>query len=85
MIKLLLVDDHDLVRTGMRHMLADVEGVSVVGEAASGEAALQQVRTLQPDLVMMDLRMPGIGGMEATKRILLSHPKTKVIVVTVCE
>ncbi len=85
MIKVLLVDDHDLVRTGIRHMLTGVAGISVIGEAASGEDALSRARELQPDLILMDVRMPGIGGLEATRRILLSHPQIKVIGVSVCE
>ena len=57
MINVLVVDDHDLVRTGIRRMLADVAGVSVVGEAASGEEALLRVRELRPDLVLMDVKI----------------------------
>lgn len=85
MINVLVVDDHDLVRTGIRRMLADVAGVSVVGEAASGEEALLRVRELRPDLVLMDVKMPGIGGLEATRKILRSHSDIKVIAVTACD
>lgn len=85
MINVLVVDDHDLVRTGIRRMLADVDGVKVVGEADSGEAALLQVRELKPDLVLMDVKMPGIGGLEATRKIIRSHPQVKVIAVTACD
>lgn len=85
MINVLVVDDHDLVRTGIRRMLADVAGVSVVGEAASGEEALLRVRELRPDLVLMDVKMPGIGGLEATRKIIRSHADIKVIAVTACD
>jgi len=84
-INVLVVDDHDLVRTGIRRMLADVPGLSVVGEAGSGEEALLRVRELKPDLVLMDVKMPGIGGLEATRKINRSHPNIKVIAVTACD
>lgn len=85
MIRVLVVDDHDLVRTGITRMLADIQGLQVIGEADSGEQALKKVRELKPDVVLMDLRMPGIGGLETTRKLQASHPDIKVIVVTVCE
>ncbi|WP_194791158.1 UvrY/SirA/GacA family response regulator transcription factor [Pseudomonas sp. UFMG81] len=85
MIRVLVVDDHDLVRTGITRMLADIDGLQVVGEADSGEAALKLARELKPDVVLMDVKMPGIGGLEATRKLLRSHPETKVVAVTVCE
>lgn len=84
-INVLLVDDLDLVRTGMRKMLDTVSGVKVVGEANSGEEALTQARKLNPDVVLMDVRMPGIGGYEATRKLIRAHPDIKVLVVTVCD
>lgn len=84
-INVLVVDDHDLVRTGIRRMLADVDGVNVVGEADSGETAVLRARELKPDVVLMDVKMPGIGGLEATRKIIRSHPDIKVIAVTVCD
>jgi DNA-binding NarL/FixJ family response regulator len=84
-INVLVVDDHDLVRTGIRRMLADVTGITVVGEADCGEEALLRVRELRPDVVLMDVKMPGIGGMEATRKIIRSHPSVKVIAVTACD
>jgi len=66
-------------------MLADIDGLQVVGEADSGESALKQARELKPDVVLMDVKMPGIGGLEATRKLLRSHPDTKVVAVTVCE
>lgn len=85
MINVLVVDDHDLVRTGIRRMLADVPGIAVVGEAASGEEALQLARDLQPHVVLMDVRMPGIGGLEATRKLNRSQPQLRVIAVTACD
>ena len=66
-------------------MLADIDGLQVVGEADSGETALKLARELKPDVVLMDVKMPGIGGLEATRKLLRSHPDTKVVAVTVCE
>lgn len=85
MIRVLVVDDHDLVRTGITRMLADIDGVKVVGQAESGEESLQKVRELKPDVVLMDVRMPGIGGLEATRKLIRSHPDLKVVAVTACE
>lgn len=84
MIKVFVVDDHDLVRTGITRMLSDVSGLSVVGEAASGEAALRDIRDANPDVVLMDAKMPGIGGLEATRKLLRQNADVKVIAVTVC-
>lgn len=84
MIKVFVVDDHDLVRTGITRMLADINGLSVVGEAASGEEALRDIRELNPDVVLMDAKMPGIGGLEATRKLLRQNADVKVIAVTVC-
>lgn len=83
MIKVLLVDDHDLVRTGIRRLLEDAKGISVVSEAATGEEAVQYCRTEEPDVVLMDMNMPGIGGLEATKKILRYCPDVKVLFLTV--
>ncbi|WP_312374363.1 response regulator transcription factor GacA [Stutzerimonas nitrititolerans] len=85
MIRVLVVDDHDLVRTGISRMLADVDGLQVIGQADSGEMAIRKARELKPDVVLMDVKMPGIGGLEATRKLLRSYPDIKVIAVTVCE
>ncbi|MFK3718793.1 UvrY/SirA/GacA family response regulator transcription factor [Pseudomonas fulva] len=85
MIRVLVVDDHDLVRTGITRMLADIDGLQVVGEGDSGESALKLARELKPDVVLMDVKMPSIGGLEATRKLLRSHPDIKVVAVTVCE
>ena len=84
MIKVFVVDDHDLVRTGITRMLADVNGLKIVGEAASGEEALRDIRDAEPDVVLMDAKMPGIGGLEATRKLLRQNADVKVIAVTVC-
>lgn len=83
MISVFLVDDHELVRTGIRRILEDVRGLRVVGEAVSGEQAVQWCRDNQSDVILMDMNMPGIGGLEATKKILRFSPDTKIIVLTV--
>jgi len=84
-VKILIVDDHDLMRMGLSRMLDDVDGFSVVGEASSGEEALSLCRSLSPDLILMDVKMPGIGGVEATRRLLAVNEKAKVMAVTSCE
>lgn len=78
----LVVDDHDLIRLGICRLLADVPGISVIAQASSGEEAIALVRDQHPDIVFMDIRMPGIGGLEATQRILAQNADTKVIVVS---
>lgn len=83
MINILLVDDHELVRTGIHKILNDVKGFKVVGEAQTGEEAVQYCRKSEPDVVLMDMNMPGIGGLEATKKILRYTPDVKIIVLTV--
>lgn len=82
---LLVVDDHDLVRTGISRMVEDMEEIRVVGQAASGEEAVQMARDLEPDVVLMDVKMPGIGGVEATRRMLRHNEEVKVLAVTVCD
>lgn len=79
LITVILVDDHDLVRAGVRKLVAEVPDVKVVAEGSSGEEAIALVREHKPDVVFMDIRMPGIGGLEATSRILTVHPNTRVI------
>ncbi|MEK9712022.1 MAG: UvrY/SirA/GacA family response regulator transcription factor [Thalassolituus sp.] len=83
MIRVLVVDDQDLVRSGICRLLADAEQVAVVGEAASGEEAIQKSRDLEPDVVLMDINMPGIGGLEATQKILQRQPEIQIIALTV--
>ncbi len=83
MINVFLVDDHELVRTGIKRLLEDVRGIKVVGEAASGEVAVQWCRGNETDIVLMDMNMPGIGGIEATRRILRNKPDVKIIVISI--
>ena len=78
----MLVDDHDLVRTGIKRLLEDHPNIEIVGEAVSGEEAVQQVTEYDPDVVLMDINMPGIGGLEATRKLLQRKPQLKIIVVT---
>src|SRR5574339_842292 len=79
MISVMLVDDHTVVRTGFRLLLQSQPEISVVGEAESGEAALQRYVELTPDVVVMDLAMPGMGGLEATRRIRARNPQARVL------
>ncbi len=82
MTRILLVDDHSLFRSGLRSILENREGMEVVGEADTGEAAVERVRSSPPDVVLMDIHMPGIGGIEATRRVLRIAPQVKVIALT---
>jgi len=83
MIRVSIVDDHELVRTGIIRILGDVSDIEVVAEASSGEEAVQMVKTHRPDVVLMDVNMPGIGGIEATRKLTQIYPDLKVIVVTI--
>ena len=85
MIKVLLVDDHELVRTGIRRILEEVGDMDVVGEAADGDSALMLARKTNPDVILMDVSMPGMGGIEATRRMVRLLPDAKVIALTVLD
>jgi DNA-binding NarL/FixJ family response regulator len=82
MIRVLVVDDHPVVRAGLVGMLAAEDDVEVVGEAGDGDEALARVAVLSPDVVLMDLRMPRTDGAAATARIVATHPSSKVLVLT---
>lgn len=84
-IKVLLVDDHQVAREGLRRMLELDKGIEVVGEAASGEEALTQAPQLSPDIVLMDMKMPGMGGIEAIRQLKAMQPSINIIVLTVYE
>jgi DNA-binding NarL/FixJ family response regulator len=82
--RVLLVDDHDLFRTGLRTLLEE-QGVDIVGEADNGTKALEQIRAVAPEVVVMDLNMPGISGVEATRQIAMIAPLTRVLVLTISD
>jgi DNA-binding NarL/FixJ family response regulator len=83
-IRVLIVDDHGLFRTGLRNLLEE-QGIHVVGEAGDGAEALGLVRELTPEVVLMDLNMPGMAGVEATQRIVQAAPLTRVVVLTISD
>lgn len=84
-IRLFIADDHALFREGLRALLSATSGITWVGEAASGEDALAGIAESRPDVVLVDINMPGINGIEATRRILRNHPEIGVIMVTMLE
>jgi DNA-binding NarL/FixJ family response regulator len=83
-LRVLIVDDHDLFRSGLRNLLEE-QGVHVIGEAGAGQEAVQIVRELAPDVVVMDLNMPGMGGVEATRHITSIAPLTRVLMLTISD
>ncbi|GAB3583691.1 response regulator transcription factor [Leifsonia lichenia] len=85
MIRIVLADDHPMVREGIRGMLQSYDDIDVVGQASSGPEAVSLVAALHPELVLMDLRMPGGDGVDATKAIVSAHPGTRVVVLTTYE
>jgi DNA-binding NarL/FixJ family response regulator len=85
MIRVLLVDDQTLVRQGIRMLLEIEQGIQVVGQCANGREALQQVEALHPDVVLMDVRMPEMDGVAATREICSQHPEIGVIILTTFE
>lgn len=83
--RVLLCDDHTLFREGIKAILKDEFSIEIVGEADNGRQAVAQARQLRPDIVLMDIAMPDLGGVEATHRILQANPKTKVLILTMYE
>lgn len=84
MIKVLLVDDHEIVRSGVEALLNKADGIKVVAVAETGEDSVEAVARYHPDVVLMDINMPGIGGVEACRRILIDDPDVKIIALSVC-
>lgn len=84
-IKVMLVDDHAVVRMGFRLLLQGAPDIEVVGEASSGEEAVRQFQGLAPDVLVMDISMPGMGGLEAIDRVLLKQPQQKILVLSAHE
>lgn len=85
MIRLLIADDHALVRSGLRSMLKREPGFEIIGEAENGQEAVELCRSLRPDLVLMDMRMPKMDGLEATRIIKQEYPEIRVLMVTMHE
>ncbi len=81
-IRVLITDDHAIVRDGLRLILETTDHIEVVGEAATGKQALERVAALQPDVVLMDLRMPEMDGLEAIRRLQVKHPGVAIIILT---
>ncbi len=84
-IRVVLVDDHPVVRRGLRSLLESLAGYTVVGEAADGVAAVREVQLTKPDVVLMDIRMPGLDGLEATRAALSAVPSTAVLMLTMLD
>src|SRR5215469_4664098 len=84
-IRVLIADDHPLVREGVRALLVSVSDMAIVGEAANGEEAIARAAELQPNVILMDLHMPGINGIEATRQVLQVNPHIVILVLTMLE
>ncbi len=83
MIKIILVDDHEIVRTGLNMIVAKMPGIKIIAEAENGQQAIDLANNLKPDVILMDVNMPVISGIEATRRICQHTPNTKIIILTV--
>src|SRR5574342_1189532 len=82
LIRVMVVDDHPVVRQGIKSLLSEEEDIQVVGEAVNGKDALEKVESLTPDVILMDLVMPEMSGIEAIEKITASHPDAKILVMT---
>src|SRR5215218_6189667 len=83
--RVLVADDHNLFRYGIKAMLTNAEGFEVVGEAATGEEAVKKAAQMRPDIILMDIQMPDLNGIEATRRVLETNPDVGIVVVTMFE
>jgi two-component system nitrate/nitrite response regulator NarL len=81
-IKILIVDDHEVVRDGLKNILLSLKDVAIAGEAANGEDSITMYESLKPDLVIMDISMPGMNGIEATRIIKENDPNAKILILT---
>jgi DNA-binding NarL/FixJ family response regulator len=84
-IKLIIVDDHKLFREGIKALLTVTDDIEIVGEAEDGATALKKIRDLEPDVILMDINMPGLNGIRVTEQILAQHPQTRIIMLTMLE
>jgi len=84
-IRVLIADDHPLFREGMHGLLDSLAETEVVGEATTGAEAITQAKALQPDVILMDIKMPGINGIEATRQIVAASPHISILMVTMLE
>lgn len=84
-IKLMIADDHRLFREGIKALLALTDDIEIVGEAEDGESTLKRCEELQPDIILMDINMPGLNGIRATEQILQKQPETRIIMLTMLE
>lgn len=82
MIRILIVDDHAIVREGLRRLLEDEPGLEIVGDAADGEEALQKAQTLTPDVILLDLVLPDLNGIEVTRRVRAAQPECRILLLT---
>lgn len=85
MINVVIVDDHKLVRNGIKRILENAQGIKIIGEASTGEEAIQIIKQLKPHVVLMDIKMPGLGGIETTRKLVRQDPDLKIIIVTAYE
>jgi DNA-binding NarL/FixJ family response regulator len=84
-IKVMIVDDHNLVREGLKAVFSQGDEIEVVGEAGSGEQAIEMVDQVKPDVILMDISMPGMNGIQATKAIRDKHPDSKIVILTMLD
>ncbi len=84
-VKVMIVDDHNLVREGLKAVFAQGDEIDVVGEAGSGEEAIEMVEKVKPDVILMDISMPGMNGIQATKQIRDKHPDAKIVILTMLD